>query len=266
MITPSLNQGRFIEATIRSVLLQGYPNLEYLIIDGGSTDGTIDILRRYDRFLTGWVGESDRGQADAMNKGLARSTGDLEGYQNADDGYFPGALRIAAERYLAGHDFIYGHHIGHTPDGRELLRETLPRMHPHRYVIYASGSLFPEATFWARRLREKVGLFKELRYSLDTEWFYRMTEKCRNPCHVHEYLAWFTEHENRKTLESDGAGRRIGLRYEEHPLAAYLRERRISRLRQIAGGILYIPWKRLHQRRFPLPLPKWRILKRLLHR
>ena len=77
IVTPSFNQARFIEETIRSVLLQDYPNLEYIITDGGSTDGSVEIIRTYARWLTDWVAEPDHGQSDAINKGFARATGDI---------------------------------------------------------------------------------------------------------------------------------------------------------------------------------------------
>jgi glycosyltransferase involved in cell wall biosynthesis len=97
VVTPSYNQAGYLEETIRSVLLQGYPHLEYLIIDGGSLDGSVEIVRRYERWLTYWVSEPDRGQAHAINKGLARSRGEIIAWLNSDDRYEPGALRAAAE-------------------------------------------------------------------------------------------------------------------------------------------------------------------------
>ncbi|GAI34604.1 unnamed protein product, partial [marine sediment metagenome] len=92
IITPSYNQGQFIEETIRSVLLQGYANLEYIIMDGGSTDDSVEIIRKYEPWLTYWVSEPDRGQAHAIDKGFARSTGEILAWLNSDDTYLPGAI------------------------------------------------------------------------------------------------------------------------------------------------------------------------------
>ena len=99
--TPSYNQGQFIEETIRSVLLQGYPDLEYIIIDGGSTDHSVEIIRKYEPWLTYWVSERDRGQSHAINKGFCRSTGVLLGWLNSDDVLLPeytGDCRVAYGR------------------------------------------------------------------------------------------------------------------------------------------------------------------------
>lgn len=99
IVTPSYNQGHFIEETIRSVLLQGYPNLEYFIVDGGSTDDTVDIIQKYDPWINDWVSEPDEGQAHALNKGFSAATGKIRAYLNSDDYYFPGALKTAATAF-----------------------------------------------------------------------------------------------------------------------------------------------------------------------
>lgn len=92
IVTPSFNQGRYIEETIRSVLLQGYPNLEYIVIDGGSSDNSVGIIKKYEPWLAYWVSEADRGQAHAINKGFQKATGEIFGWLNSDDVYCKGAL------------------------------------------------------------------------------------------------------------------------------------------------------------------------------
>jgi glycosyltransferase involved in cell wall biosynthesis len=104
IVTPSLNQAEFLEQTILSVTTQDYPHVEHIVIDGGSTDGTVDVLRRYDHALAFWGSGSDQGQADAINKGLAHVTGNVIGIINSDDSYLPGALTAAGSHFAARQD------------------------------------------------------------------------------------------------------------------------------------------------------------------
>src|SRR5712672_634542 len=97
LVTPSFNQGSFLEETIRSVLDQNYPNLEYVVIDGGSTDGSVEIIKKYERRLTWWISAPDGGQYEAINKGFARTTGEIMAWLNADDKYLPWTLSVVGD-------------------------------------------------------------------------------------------------------------------------------------------------------------------------
>src|SRR5881409_3781716 len=109
IVTPSYNQATFLEETIRSVLLQGYPNLEYIVMDGGSTDGSVEIIRKYEKHLTYWTSQKDAGASDAIRKGFERATGSILAYLNSDDLYLPGAVHHLINRFkTAGADVVYG--------------------------------------------------------------------------------------------------------------------------------------------------------------
>jgi glycosyltransferase involved in cell wall biosynthesis len=116
IVTPSYNQDQFLEQTIVSVLNQDYPRIEYLIIDGGSTDGSVEIIRRYENRLAFWVSESDRGQSHAVNKGLQRANGEILGWLNSDDVYCPGAVRAAVD-FLELHPDVALMYGGADPRG-----------------------------------------------------------------------------------------------------------------------------------------------------
>ena len=122
VITPSFNQSAFLKQTMDSVLDQAIPGMEYVVIDGGSTDGSVDLIRSYEDRLTGWVSEKDRGQADAVNKGVSRTHGDVIGWLNSDDYYLPGALAKALD-YLSAHpdaDAVYGDVISINGEGKMI--------------------------------------------------------------------------------------------------------------------------------------------------
>lgn len=184
IITPSYNQGQYIEETIRSVLLQNYPNLEYIIIDGGSTDNTIDIIKKYEPYLTYWVSEPDRGQTHAINKGLAKATGDIIAYLNSDDYYLPNTFFKVVESFRSFPDVDLFHgRCRYVNETGEKIGEQFASVSKFEEIIDLWGVWWqkqqfvqPEV-FWTKRITEKIGLFNEdLYFVMDYEYWCRILQ------------------------------------------------------------------------------------------
>lgn len=174
IVTPSYNQAEFLEETIRSVLDQDYPEIEYAVIDGNSTDGSVDIIRRYEDRLAFWASEPDEGQADAINKGWGRCTGDVLAFLNSDDYYLPGALQKVAEVFERHSEVgvVYGQAYWVSADGRVLSKTSV---HVDSQAMLDSFQGLPQpATFVRRDVLEKVGpLDPSFHFALDGEFFIR---------------------------------------------------------------------------------------------
>jgi glycosyltransferase involved in cell wall biosynthesis len=177
VITPSLNQAKYLERTLRSVLDQGYPDLEYIVMDGGSTDGSADILRRYDAQLAHWVSEPDRGQSWAINRAIERSTGDVIAYINSDDYYLPGAFAAAlpffddpAVRWVAGAC------ESREEDGSlRTLSVPAPATGPRPSWLRMSWYVPQASSFWRRDVFDEFGLLRDdLDFVFDTEFGLRL--------------------------------------------------------------------------------------------
>jgi glycosyltransferase involved in cell wall biosynthesis len=179
VITPSFNQAQFIERTIQSVLDQNYPDLEYLVIDGGSTDGTLALLKKYEAHLT-WISEADRGQADAINKGFKQATGDIVCWLNADDEFMPGALSTVAA-YFGQHPeakFLYGDVQTIDATGRSYGRRGNVRPTCFDDLVHEGDFIVQPAAFWRAELRHEAGLLDEsLRYCMDYEYWLRIAQQ-----------------------------------------------------------------------------------------
>ena len=202
IVTPSFNQGNFLEETIRSVLLQDYPNLEYVIIDGGSTDNSIEIIRKYERWLAYWVSEHDGGQADAINKGFINSKGEYLGWLNSDDILYPSAISrvVNAFRSEPNIEMIYGdidqgqsYDLGVEPLHGEQI-EFSEMLRTLKVPIPQQGSL------WKRSVIERVG-------SLDARWhvvldreFYIRVAKSSQVRYIPVKLGFFRNHEHSKSI------------------------------------------------------------------
>lgn len=181
VVTPSYNQGEFVEATIRSVLLQGYPNLEYIIVDGGSTDGSVDTIQRYEQWLTYCVSEPDRGQAHAINKGFRKTSGELLGWLNSDDQLQPRALQFVAEHsvnFPAAGAFV-GHGRIVDTKGQIIYDKNAGELTFERFCHWIKGGDFMQPScFFRRSAWETSGpLDESLEYALDVDLWLRMIKK-----------------------------------------------------------------------------------------
>lgn len=206
IVTPSLNQAAFLEETIRSVLLQGYPNLEYMIFDGGSTDGSLEIISRYERWLTSWVTRPDAGQSDAINQGLAVATGDILGWLNSDDYFAQGALHIAATA-LGGCGPEVGAVVGagHKIDARgKVFYSPLPAaVNRDSLLRWCEGMNFlqPACLFTKFAWQAAGPLRLDLEYCMDLALWLRLAERHRFLV-LPETLAFVHDHREAKTARS----------------------------------------------------------------
>jgi glycosyltransferase involved in cell wall biosynthesis len=209
IVTPSFNQAPYLEETIQSILNQQYPNLEYIVIDGASKDGSVDIIRRYEDRIAYWISEPDSGQTAALNKGFTRATGDVVGYLNSDDLYLPGGLaRVGTEfvdphrRWLAGACSFFGE------AGTYYEHRKPPRF---RARWFDHCWLAQPAVFWRRSLFQQYGFFDEsLHYSMDYDFWLRLVVGGERCCFLDHPIAAFRWHEDSKTI-----GRRSGFEPED---------------------------------------------------
>jgi glycosyltransferase involved in cell wall biosynthesis len=175
IITPSFNQGKYLEQTILSVLDQGYPNLEYIVIDGGSTDGSVDIIKKYEDRFTYWVSEKDRGHTHAINKGLAASSGEILNWLNSDDILLPGALYNVARAFQEYPEasFIYGDTYQINSNG-ELLYQVKVTPFDKNTLVYGRIVGTQPSVFFRRRVIEEIGPMDEAyRFCMDIEFWIR---------------------------------------------------------------------------------------------
>lgn len=204
IVTPCLNQGRFIEETIRSVLLQGYPNLEYIIIDGGSTDDSIEIIKKYEPWLAHWISESDEGQAAALAKGFSQATGDVFAWVNSDDLYLANAFGYVVRTFFrtAG-DIVFGNTLlidqWSNTIGERRLAPYVPWL-SGQGIFFGGYGIYQPAAFWSRKLyADSGGIDVSFRFCMDNDLIARFVIVGAKFQFVRRFLAGFRVHSASKT-------------------------------------------------------------------
>lgn len=203
IVTPSYNQAQFLERTINSVFDQNYPNLEYIIMDGGSTDGSVEIIEKYAEKLTSWESQPDKGQSEAVAKGISRSTGDILAYLNSDDLLLPGALACIASlldpgqaQWAVGWQKII--------DDRDRVIARRPLFPFTVSDIWYNNYLVPqECTFFTRSMYQRIGGFDaSYHYAMDMHAWMRMASLSQ-PIRIEQYVGCFRVHSAQKTTRMD---------------------------------------------------------------
>ena len=255
VITPSFNQGKFIERTIRSVLDQGYPNLEYAIVDGGSTDESVEIIRRYEDRLAWWVSEPDDGQSHAINKGLERTSGEIVAYLNSDDYLLPGALENAV-RALEGSErsWVAGGALdveeGNPPKRVRVWRPKPPSycegpLRGHHWWLLVPWHVPQPSCFWRRELFDRYGIFRlDMHYAFDAEFMLRLALADELPELLPDtFLSVRSIHPEQKTYEMTNSWPEIHRFRRIHASRLTPRERILMPLSRWANPMAWVRWR-----------------------
>jgi len=260
VVTPSFNQGRFLEETILSVLGQGYPDLEYIVMDGGSADGSVEIIERYGEQLAYWVSEPDAGQAAAINRGFEKATGDVLCWLNSDDLYLPGTLRYVAEHLdPASAELVFGNCVHAVEETGEVSGSDVVGEH-RSSDLRLNDYVIQPSTFWTRQAWERVGpLDERLHFAFDWDWFIRALEAgVRFTPHVRPLSVYRIHPEHKTAAGADDRRREIAEVMRRHAGERY--ERLFTEAARRADGIARIKrWtRRLRVPSLHVPLLKLR--------
>ncbi|MFC1480304.1 glycosyltransferase family 2 protein [Candidatus Omnitrophota bacterium] len=245
IVTPSYNQAQFIEETILSIQNQDYPNIEHIVVDGNSTDDTLDILKRYDGKIK-WISEPDNGQTEAINKGFKMSNGQICAYLNSDDSYVPGSIKTVVD-YFRKHlevDMFVGDVNYIDENGKIITTTCYPPFNVGR-MIRAGGSLISQTgVFFRRRLFDSIGMFEEgLHHGMDYDFYIRAGLK-HNVKSISSVLANFRLHPDSKTMvqsnDQIAESLMIQKRYLTRKNTLFYMKRFFDRLIQLCFKILTI--------------------------
>lgn len=206
VIVPSYNQGEYLEETILSIINQQYPNLELIIVDGGSTDNSVDIIKHYEKDISYWVSEKDKGQSDAINKGLQKATGEWIAWLNSDDCYREGALQyIFNEIDLDSYDFLYGNcYVGQSMANPEEHRHPEHEKRGLRDILkffYNVSHIIPSQSIFVRKvIVDKAGLLDmNMHYCMDLDWFARIYLQTERRLFYYKTICFYRINETTKT-------------------------------------------------------------------
>ncbi|MDN5290337.1 MAG: hypothetical protein PWQ06_576 [Anaerophaga sp.] len=238
IVTPSYNQADFLEETILSVLNQTYPNIEYIVVDGGSTDGSVDIIKRYENRLAWWVSETDTGQSDAINKGFSHATGEIYNWLNSDDILYPEAVSVAVHfmQKYPQYELVYGDRV--VIDNKGRILDVFEPVSVSKRMAGFALRIPQETTFFTSRIWHKVGgLNTELHFVMDSDLWHRFLEETRF-FHIPVFMGAYRNHEESKSVY--GMGKTVSERAITE--VKYLRKNYstfFSRIKYLRRGMRY---------------------------
>lgn len=250
VIIPVYNGDKFIEKCIQSIQNQNYVNLELIIIDGGSTDNTIEIIKAYGHVVTFFNSEKDKGQSYALNKGFAKATGDILCWLNSDEEYLPDTLNIISNIFNKNPDvdFIYGNRYLEYHGAGEIFKkiDILPKISPFELILYTGRIVFTDSSFWRRELHERTGFIDELNYpslAMDVDWLLRLSYNSQKYVRIEFPLSIYKDHGNNATAK----GIKEGKRYNEVIRKKFVEKNNIFILKFYIKCLFYLAINRYDQ-------------------
>ena len=221
IIIPSFNQISFLEHCLQNILQQNYSNFEIILIDGGSTDGTVHLIEKYSkkyRQITYWESAKDNGQADAINKGMKKCSGDWITWQNCDDYYANTHVLdiFAASIKKNPKNKLFIANINLVNDNKDIIRD-IKYVTPNLFsLVYEGMTLTNQAAFWSRSVQEEIGFMENTRINFDYEWFMRILSKYPGKVfHINETLGCYRIHDDQKTKEQTEEDHKIKMSFRK---------------------------------------------------